>query len=103
MCWSKVRENTSISSRYTETKSGPELGLKGVTTCCIKRLKTAGALVSPKGITRNSNSPCCIVNAVFSCESGCMRICQNPEARLMDEKYADCPSWSSRSSIVGSG
>ena len=61
---------------------------QSVMTCCIKRWKLAGALVSPKGITRNSNSPCCVVNAVFSCESGCMRICQNPEARSVDEKYA---------------
>ena len=41
---------------------------------------TDGALHKPKGIRSHSYSPSGVINAVFSTLSGCMLICQNPDA-----------------------
>ena len=58
----------------------------------FKRWKTPRALVRPKGITVNWQSPCGVMNAVFSLAHGCIRICQKPEAKPKVEKYLASPS-----------
>jgi hypothetical protein len=60
---------TRISSKNTRTN----FRMKDLRIPFIKNWNVDDALVRPKGITRNSKCPRCILNAVLSMLSGCMR------------------------------
>lgn len=93
--WSRLTHH-----QYKRTQCGPwdQLAL-----ACIRRWKTDGALVSQNGITQNSKRPCRVMNAIFGTESQWSRICQYLDAKSRVVKKWSWSSWSSRSSILGSG
>ena len=97
-CSSTVSKKTMMSSMYTlQNDSSP------ASTRCISLWKVAGALHSPKGITRNSKSPCWVMKAVFSLELDSIWICQYQLLASSVENTLFPPSWSRRSSTLGIG
>jgi len=63
----------------------------------------AGALVKPKGITKNSNAPYLVTQVVFASSPSAMRTCQYPDRRSSFEKYFALPNWSNKSAMSGMG
>ena len=69
----------------------------------MARWKVAAALHKPKAIIRCSNKPYLVINAVFFWSSGCISICQYPDAQSSVEKYWLPRKVSRHCSILGSG
>lgn len=69
----------------------------------MKRSNLAGALHRPKGMTTNSKRPSGDAKAVFSMDSGAIRIWWYPDFRSRDEKQRFLPNASSIVSMLGSG
>ena len=102
--WSiKVSENTITSFKQTNTNSAVDSDYNPTKTCCIKCWNTAGAFVTPDGITLNLNNPLWVMKAVFCWLSAWTLVYQYPDLRCSVVKYLDFPNWSSKSNTLGSG
>ena len=102
--WSiKVSENTITSSTLTDTNSVADSDCNPAKTYCIKHWNTAGAFVTPNGITLSSNNPLWVMKAVFSWLSAWILICQYADLRSSEVKYFYFANCSNKSNIRGSG
>lgn len=83
-----------LSSKYTST----DLSKYGLSTSFIKAWKAEGALVNPKGVTRNLCWPYLVLKAVFGTSFGSTRTCQCPDFKSIFENIFARLNWSKDSS-----
>ena len=78
-CFFMMLKKIKILLRYTKQKTS----LYSIKIMFIIVWNVAGAFVSLKDMTRNSNFSHCILNAVFETDNVTMQTCQYSETRLI--------------------